>query len=131
MEIPLAVVRKSGGWSQPDLTPDLAGVARRPRRPVWRTAQDWYPDRTTGSVESVAGDPHDRAMKKRVFAAFLWFYTGWYAGALIAEFLGLSPFLGPIIGTASAALFVGDPRRIIWTARAIAPKASETAPEPA
>ena len=90
-----------------------------------------YPDRTTGSVEWIAREGHDPGMKKRVFAAFLWFYTGWYAGALMADFLGLSPFLGPIIGTASAALFVGDPRRIIWTARAMAPKASDTAPEPA
>lgn len=90
-----------------------------------------YPDRTTGSVESISRERHDPGMKKRVFAAFLWFYTGWYAGALMADFLALSPYLGPIIGTASAALFVGDPRRIIWTARAMAPKASEAAAEPA
>ncbi len=38
-------------------------------------------------------------MKKRVFAAVLWFYVGWYGGAMLAEFLGVSPMLGPIIGT--------------------------------
>ena len=53
-------------------------------------------------------------MKKRIFAAFLWFYVFWYAGALLANFIGVSQALGPIIGATAAALFVGDPRRIIW-----------------
>jgi hypothetical protein len=53
-------------------------------------------------------------MKKRVLSAFLWFYAGWYGGAMLAEFLGVSPFLGPIIGAAAAALIVGDPRGLIW-----------------
>jgi hypothetical protein len=56
-------------------------------------------------------------MTKRILATILWFYAGWYAGATIAVFLGLSPALGPILGTAAAALIAGDPRRIIWTAR--------------
>ncbi|HEV8697940.1 MAG TPA: hypothetical protein VGQ89_09620 [Candidatus Limnocylindrales bacterium] len=60
-------------------------------------------------------------MKKRIFAAFLWFYTGWYGGAILSEFLGVNPVLGPLIGAAAAALFVGDPRRIIWTTKSIAP----------
>ena len=42
-------------------------------------------------------------MKKRAFAAVLWFYVGWYGGAMLAEFLGVSPLLGPMIGTAAAA----------------------------
>ena len=54
-------------------------------------------------------------MKKRSCAAVLWFYFGWYGGAMLAEFLGVSPMLGPIIGAAAAALFVGDPRRVIWS----------------
>lgn len=53
-------------------------------------------------------------MKKRTLAAILWFYTGWYAGAMVAAFLGLGPVLGPIVGTAAAAIFAGDPRRLIW-----------------
>jgi hypothetical protein len=57
-------------------------------------------------------------MKKRVLAAFLWFYAGWYAGAILAEFLGVSPVLGPVLGAAVAAVVVGDPRRIIWSRRA-------------
>jgi hypothetical protein len=68
-------------------------------------------------------------MKKRVAAAFLWFYTGWYAGALIAASVGISPVVGPILGVAAAGLIVGDPRRIIWTPRVSA--TVEAAPEPA
>jgi hypothetical protein len=56
-------------------------------------------------------------MAKRILAAFLWFYTGWYAGAMLAEILSVSPALGPILGAAAAGLIVGDPRRMIWTAR--------------
>lgn len=56
-------------------------------------------------------------MKKRALAAFLWFFAGWYAGAMLAVLIGVSPALGPIIGAAAAGLIVGDPRRIIWTAR--------------
>jgi hypothetical protein len=55
-----------------------------------------------------------RAMKKRVLAALLWFYAMWYAGAMIAQLFGLSPALGPILGTAAAALMAGDPRGFIW-----------------
>ena len=54
-------------------------------------------------------------MTKRVLAAILWFYTGWYAGAMLAEFIGVSPLLGPVIGAAAAAIITIDPRRIIWT----------------
>jgi hypothetical protein len=73
-------------------------------------------------------------MTKRVLAAMLWFYTGWYAGALLADMIGVSPVLGPLIGAAAAGLIAGDPRRIIWTARATAPasvSSSEALPEPA
>jgi hypothetical protein len=54
-------------------------------------------------------------MSKRIFAAILWFYTGWYAGAMAAELLGVSPFLGPLLGATAAVLIAGDPRRIIWS----------------
>ena len=71
-------------------------------------------------------------MKKRALAAMLWFYTGWYAGAMLAEFIGVSPVLGPLIGAAAAGLIVIDPRRIIWTARtATVGSSSEAMPEPA
>ena len=62
------------------------------------------------------GPPRDPlAMKKRALAAVLWFYAIWYAGAMIAQVFSLSPALGPILGTAAAALIAGDPRGIIWT----------------
>lgn len=70
---------------------------------------------------------------KRVLAAILWFYSGWYAGAILADLGGVSAFLGPIIGAAAAGLIVGDPRRIIWTARSATATGttSESTPEPA
>ena len=72
-------------------------------------------------------------MTKRVVAAFLWFYTGWYAGAFLAEIFGVSPVIGPILGAAAAVLLVGDPLRIIWTRpapQAVAASTTvETAPE--
>jgi hypothetical protein len=54
-------------------------------------------------------------MKKRTFALALWFYTGWYAGAILAWALGVSPLVGPLVGTAAAAILVGYPRRTSWT----------------
>jgi hypothetical protein len=69
-------------------------------------------------------------MKKRVLAAVLWFYAGWYAGAMIAYAFGLSPALGPIVGTAAAALIAGDPRHLIWARREPAPSAAtQVSPE--
>jgi hypothetical protein len=66
-------------------------------------------------------------MVKRILAAFLWFYAGWYGGALLASFLGLNPALGPIIGAAAAALIVGDPRQLIWKAKSIGPAIAASA----
>jgi hypothetical protein len=70
-------------------------------------------------------------MLKRVLAALLWFYAGWYGGNILADLTGVSMFLGPIIGAAAAALVAGDPRRIIWTARSVKPTAPEATPGPA
>ncbi len=53
--------------------------------------------------------------KKRVLAAVLWFYAGWYAGDMLASFIGLSPAFGLILATACSAIIAVDPRRIIWT----------------
>jgi hypothetical protein len=54
------------------------------------------------------------SMKKRALAAVLWFFAGWYGGALIAMFTGASPYLGPVLGTVAAALVAGDPFGWIW-----------------
>ena len=63
----------------------------------------------------LARRPHRGGMKKRALSAVLWFYCGWYAGAMIAHALGLSIAIGPILGAAAAALIAGDPRGIIWS----------------
>lgn len=63
-------------------------------------------------------------MKKRVLATALWFYTGWYAGALFAQVAGLNPVLGLILGTAVAAIVGVDPRNLIWNPTARAQTAS-------
>ena len=56
-------------------------------------------------------------MTKRIVAGALWFFAGWYGGALLAEFLGISVFIGPVIGAAAAALVAGDPFRVFWSVR--------------
>ena len=70
-------------------------------------------------------------MKKRVLAAVLWFYAMWYAGAMVATVFGLSPALGPILGTASAAIIAGDPRHIIWKSRTPKSAPAATSAQPA
>jgi hypothetical protein len=52
-------------------------------------------------------------MKKRALAVFLWFYSCWYAGAMLADVLSISPVLGPVLGSAAAVLVVWDPRGIM------------------
>jgi hypothetical protein len=69
-------------------------------------------------------------MKKRVLATFLWFYAGWYAGAVLADFLGISPVFGPILGAAAAALVVGDPRGLIWKKASVDRSSAEVASSP-
>ena len=72
-------------------------------------------------------------MTKRLVAALLWFYTGWYAGALLADLFGISPALGPLIGAAAAGLIAVDPRRIIWKrpdAGIVAAPVAEGLPKP-
>ena len=82
---------------------------------------------TKRSVVRAREPIHDADMFKRVLAALLWFYAGWYGGALLADFLGVSLMLGPIVGAATAALFAGDPRHLIWWAiRPDEPTASAT-----
>ena len=71
-------------------------------------------------------------MNKRLLAGFLWFLTGWYAGALLAEISGLTPALAPILGVAAAWLIVADPRRMIWTTQTPRPAAAPAGlPDPA
>mgnify|MGYP000412659589 CR=1 FL=1 len=69
-------------------------------------------------------------MKRRA-AAILWFFSGWTVGEFLAFVLpawglGISPALGPILGTAAAAIVAADPRRLIW-ARPATPARTESA----
>ena len=75
-------------------------------------------------------------MTKRVVATVLWFYAGWYAGAMIAFLFGLSAALGPILATAAAGVVGLDPRHLIWARPASSSSAkpgrpSRAAPNPA
>jgi hypothetical protein len=51
-------------------------------------------------------------MKKRLFAAGLWFYVGWYAAATFAAFAGLDEALGPITGALVASIVTIAPMRV-------------------
>ena len=54
-------------------------------------------------------------MNKRVLSTVLWFFAGWYVANFAAAILGVSFLLGPLVGTAAAALIGGDPFGLIWT----------------
>jgi hypothetical protein len=69
-------------------------------------------------------------MTKRIVAGALWFFAGWYGGALLAEFIGVSALIGPVIGAVAAALVAGDPFRVIWSARTPATRPDRAIPEP-
>lgn len=69
-------------------------------------------------------------MTKRILSALLWFYAGWYFGAILAGVAGVSPLVGPVIGAATAALVAGDPRGLIWTSRRSATGAAGPAGHP-
>ena len=124
IESPDGVGTKVPAWSHGHLSHDLTGVAGTPRSMGWRPV----PRRTYGSVVTRGRGAHSPCMTKRIVAAFLWFYTGWYAGAMLAEILSVSPALGPILGAAAAGLIVGDPRGMIWKRQAIRPTAPKTRP---
>jgi hypothetical protein len=69
-------------------------------------------------------------MKKRVLATVLWGYTMWYAGSMIALFMGVPDALGPVLGAASAAIVGLDPRNVIWTSAGRTPAAGREARPP-
>lgn len=56
-------------------------------------------------------------MTKRIAAALLWFFAGWWTWAFIANAGDLTPLFGPVLGAALAAVFAGDPMHRIWTPR--------------
>ena len=52
---------------------------------------------------------------KRIAAAPLWFFVGWYVGSAVAWAFGLGAFLAPMTAVVLAGLVVVDPRGVIWT----------------
>ena len=52
------------------------------------------------------------------------------AGALVADFIHVSPVLGPIMGIAAGVLIAIDPGRIIWTKQDKTQTQSRLNPEP-
>jgi len=70
---------------------------------------------TFGSLPGRVGISQHALMSKRIVAAFLWFYAGWYAGSVLAFGFGVPELLGLVLGVASAWLMAGDPLGIIWT----------------
>ena len=54
-------------------------------------------------------------MKKRIVVAILWFYATWVAWAMVAQVMGFTDLIGPVLGTALAAFIAGDPMHRIWS----------------
>ena len=52
---------------------------------------------------------------KRILAAALWLFAGWYVGTGVAVYLGLPELIGPLLGIGLAGLVAGDPLRHFWT----------------
>ena len=55
-------------------------------------------------------------MIKRLGMSLIWFYAGWYAGAMAAFFGGFTPLVGPLVGVLAAAFYIGDTRGM-WGVR--------------
>ena len=88
---------------------------------------DAAPNQYDSPIPARIRDTDTLPMQKRVAAAVLWLLAGWTAGSFLTFTIGVSPLLGPILGIAGAALFAGNPRRIIWTQRADAASAESAA----
>src|SRR3954452_17718480 len=74
--------------------------------------------RTNGCLSALPSGPEDAPMKRRILAAMLWFYVGWYATSWIIQAASLPEPLGPIVGLTLAVAIAGDPRRRIWRSAA-------------
>jgi hypothetical protein len=53
-------------------------------------------------------------MKKRILATALWFFAGWYAGAIVAWMIGVDAPIGLVVGFAAGAFVGWDPRHLFW-----------------
>jgi hypothetical protein len=55
-----------------------------------------------------------RLVRKRILAAILWLFAGWYLGNLAAFQFGLPDLFGPVLGTIAAVVVAGDPLGLLW-----------------
>lgn len=53
-------------------------------------------------------------MKKRILATGLWFFAGWYAGAILGWFLGIDAPIGLLVAVAAGAFVWVDPTHVLW-----------------
>ena len=60
-------------------------------------------------------------MKKRNLAAFLWFFSGWTLGSIVAFFAGLPWVLGPMLAVLLATGVWWDPAGLFWPQRDAGP----------
>jgi hypothetical protein len=66
-------------------------------------------------------------MKRRILAAMLWYYVGWYAMSWITQATALPDALGPIVGLALAVAVASDPGGRIWRSGSRMPGRAEAA----
>lgn len=57
------------------------------------------------------------AMKLRIVSTILWSLAGWSLAAAFATILGVSPLIGPVVGTVWGAFVLVDPKHVLWAAR--------------
>jgi hypothetical protein len=53
-------------------------------------------------------------MKKRNLASALWFFAGWYGGAVLAWVVGIDAPVGLLAGMAAGAFVWVDPVHLLW-----------------
>ena len=51
---------------------------------------------------------------KRILAAALWLFAGWYVGTGVVVYLGLPELVGPLLGISLAGVVAGDPLHRLW-----------------
>jgi hypothetical protein len=72
-----------------------------------RASTSWYLFVHSGTAE-------DDAMKKRILATALWFFAGWYAGAILAWSLGIDAPVGLLVALAASGFMWVDPIHVLW-----------------
>jgi hypothetical protein len=63
---------------------------------------------------------------KRAISAGAWVFAFWYLGAIISSYLVTPDDLGPLFGVIAGAMFIGNPRGLIWRSA----NANKQAPTP-